>query len=842
MRSAKHLALITTVALIALGLSSVPAEAGFSKEALKCRGTISKGGMKLGMTVAKTLGGCHKSRAKGKVAAATDCNDISAADSKGKVTKAEAKLRSGVGGAKNKCAGLSPAGLGYQGCPDPCGSIAVDDFGDVADCTICLVRSHGETMAEAALGSPAVPMDKGDAKCHGGVGKNQGKHFSTVLKERVKCQNGAEKKEGATTTDWCLTANPKQKISGSRSKAEAGIAKSCGSADLSNIDSCDDLSVGNLKSCSLDDADTRADTLFLALYSTSGSVVTTTTTTTTLPPADARCPDHGTITLHAGTGGSCNNDSDCAVGSCDAELSRCVTVTRLNTGMTGIAHGADVVNGVVTAGRIHCEGPFDENSATPCGTCTIIGLDPVTRNCRCANDNRQVCDEPFQADNDDCGGADCNCFLGPPLAFSAGNTPACVVSRFAQDTTGTVKPDLGEGIIEAHLRSTAYLGEGLTQPCPYCMGDVVIGDGLREGTCVAGSNDGETCDGMGMNESFPGPNGDAHSLDCFPAAGKNVSGAGLQIDLIQTTGTAELTAALECGFPYSMTTDKKCHCRQCTGDTTVPCTSDADCAEAGGTCSSLGSGTNKGPGECWDYDCVAQTDGDGNPTPFGVCATGPDSMFCDSMLRANGAGYIGCQTDADCSESIIGVAAGSCTVVTRRRCFLETVQASGSADPDKPIGAAVFCVPPTGNAGINGVAGLPGAGQIINQATSVAYCPSNSRYIAGVGCEEGTWTEVQALMGPSCVGCHSTAAPQGGLALDSPNGWSNLVGAPATCNTGGGSNVRVVPGYPGLSVLMEKLDNAAPSCGDAMPMGADQWSAADREVVRSWIAAGALNN
>ena len=473
----------------------------------------------------------------------------------------------------------------------------------------------------------------------------------------------------------------------------------------------------------------------------------------------------------------------------------------------------------------------------------------MTRNCRCANDNRQVCDEPFQADNDDCGGADCNCFLGPPLAFSAGNTPACVVSRFAQDTTGTVKPDLGEGTIEAHLRSVAYLGETLTQPCPYCAGDGVSGDGLREGTCVDGANDGETCDGMGTNESFPGPNGGAHSLDCVPSTGKNVSGAGLQIDLIQTTGTAEFTAALECGFPYSMTTDKKCHCRQCTGDTTVPCSSDADCAEAGGTCSSLGSGTNVGPNQCdGDYECVAQTDDDGNPTLFGVCATGPDSTFCDSMLKANGAGYIGCQTDADCDESIIGVDAGSCTVSVRRPCFLETVQASGSADPDKPIGAAVFCVPPTGNAGINGVAGLPGAGQIINQATSVGYCPDGLRYIAGVGCHEGTWTEVQALMsmpyassGVSCVSCHNSVSPQGGLDL-TVEAWSNLVDFPATCSTGGGSNVRVVPGYPGLSVLMDKLDNAVPSCGNAMPVGGDQWSAADREVVRSWIAAGALNN
>jgi hypothetical protein len=248
---------------------------------------------------------------------------------------------------------------------------------------------------------------------------------------------------------------------------------------------------------------------------------------------------------------------------------------------------------------------------------------------------------------------------------------------------------------------------------------------------------------------------------------------------------------------------------------------------------------------------VAQTDADGNPTPFGVCATGPDSQFCDSMLKANGAGYIGCQTDADCAESTIGVDAGTCSLVVRRSCFLDPIQASGSADPDKPIGAALFCIPPTGNAGINGVAGLPGPGQIINQATSVAYCPDNSQYMAGVGCasEQATWPNVWEILKTNCAACHGGDQNQGGLqGLD----WTSAMAYQAVI--GGSSQV---PGYPliqpgdsTLSYLMYKLDgnqadwncwNSSFPCsggvGVQMPVGGTLPDA-DRELIRLWINAG----
>jgi hypothetical protein len=117
---------------------------------------------------------------------------------------------------------------------------------------------------------------------------------------------------------------------------------------------------------------------------------------------------------------------------------------------------------------------------------------------------------------------------------------------------------------------------------------------------------------------------------------------------------------------------------------------------------------------------------------------GPDDRSCDAIVRANGDGYIQCQSNADCSEDNIGIAAGVCRLLKRRSCFLDPIIASGTPDPSTPIGAAVFCIPPTANPGINDVAGIPGPGRVLTQARSRLFCASDPDkiYTPGVGgCE-----------------------------------------------------------------------------------------------------------
>jgi hypothetical protein len=469
---------------------------------------------------------------------------------------------------------------------------------------------------------------------------------------------------------------------------------------------------------------------------------------------DQTCPNKGELTLYAGTGVTCANNGDCAVGECDTGLGRCTTVTELDTGWTGIAHDADINDEVIVTGQLVCPGP-----GPTCGECAVIGLLPDGDNCRCANDSRAICDEPFVADADNCGGAICNCYFGPPLPLSAGNTPACVVNRFANDISGTANIDSGQGEITANLRSVVFTGPLLWQPCPVCGGtctagnvgsgcaqdidcDTTVGafdgvcgnldptpnDGIRGGRCKLGDNDGQTCDVQASHTTFPAPQGGGYSLDCFPSSGSNVSGSGLTINLTQTTGSVSLGADVVCGFPPFVV--EGCHCGLCTGNTQIACASNADCSVAGGTCERRADGDPQ-PEQCDVAGCLDAGGGEGECE-----ATGPIDRFCDAVLRANGEGFIGCNNNGDCLGVNIGIAAGNCTLSKIRECFLDPITATGVEDANAPVGVATFCIPTTSNGAINSVAGLPGPGRVKNQAKSRLFCANNPNnlYVPNVGC------------------------------------------------------------------------------------------------------------
>lgn len=563
------------------------------------------------------------------------------------------------------------------------------------------------------------------------------------------------------------------------------------------------------------------------------------------------CPGFGELTLSAGTGAACDGDEDCFVGSCDLSLGRCVTDTELDSGWTGISHDADINDLTVTRSFLDCgaTGPV-------CGECDVVGVDPSSGSCRCAADNRTLCDDTFGVDsecsfgtcgskvctgdgvtpcvdgtdcasNGSCRGtcsgnsevgcsddavcqeAICNCYLGTPFPLSAGGTPVCVVNRFAEDIFGTANVDDGSSSVTADLRTQVFLGLSTVDPCPSCGGvcqgapgttcafdedcgsgvclmDEIANDGLRGGVCLDGEDDGKSCDVNAFNTSFPARSGAAggigYSLDCFPEVGKNVSGAGLRIGLTQATGQQELGFGLACGNNPAIL----CACRQCSADPSVPCSANSDCADQQGscslvssqsctvddecasvnagtcnlglggrcngaftlrcsvdedcqgvdggvcnasTCSSVGSGIAAQPNSCSDGNCVDQGGGEG------ACNAAPNDRTCDGVVRPNGEGILGCGTNADCDSSVIGIDGGNCTLIKRRECFLDPILAEGIADPETPVGAGVFCIPPTASAGINGVAGLPGPGRVVNQGVSVLFCAEDpdSTYTPGSG-------------------------------------------------------------------------------------------------------------
>ena len=433
------------------------------------------------------------------------------------------------------------------------------------------------------------------------------------------------------------------------------------------------------------------------------------------------CPDIAQFVLFAGTRGPCASTDDCeAFSVCDPSIGRCRTATRIDSGWTGLAHGGDANDTVPARLRLDCP------DTAPCGTCDIVGLDPSLGNCRCANDNRQVCFSPTESDPA-CGGDTCECYFGPPLALSSGNTPTCVLNRLGSVPAGEADVDAGAGTIELDLEALVHTGVSGLMPCPVCSGDDRPGDGQRAGVCVGGANDGASCDAQSPNTTFPPPTGSFPSLDCFPSAGANVSGDGLALDLDLTTGSTTLDAGLDCGGDDS---GASCACRVCSGDPTLACSSDAVCAARGaGTCTSDGGGEASRANACNDGVCTPLGDGSG------FCEAGPVESYCDAIVRADGRGLVQCSDDDDCSEARLGIDGGACVLSELRSCFPESIVAGGAAHPIVPLAAAAFCVPPTVSASVNAVAGLPGPARLFYQSLVTSFCASDpsSVYQPGAG-------------------------------------------------------------------------------------------------------------
>jgi len=137
-----------------------------------------------------------------------------------------------------------------------------------------------------------------------------------------------------------------------------------------------------------------------------------------------------------------------------------------------------------------------------------------------------------------------------------------------------------------------------------------------------------------------------------------------------------------------------------------------------------------------------------------------DITFCDGVVRADGKGLqtcdprplcldtltgcttnadcnpgVACSPDAGCSAAVVGLDLGACAITERKPCFLDPIIAQGNADPNAPLGAANFCIPPTINDGINKVGGLPGPGRVRIQTESTLFCASDPtvQYTPGVG-------------------------------------------------------------------------------------------------------------
>src|SRR3989442_9370320 len=86
-------------------------------------------------------------------------------------------------------------------------------------------------------------------------------------------------------------------------------------------------------------------------------------------------------------------------------------------------------------------------------------------------------------------------------------------------------------------------------------------------------------------------------------------------------------------------------------------------------------------------------------------------------------------------------------------------------------------------------------------------------------------------------GCHGGPTAQQGLRLDPGFSAGNLINvhSPQDSNL-----IRVVPGDPDASFLIQKLQGADGLLGDRMPDGGPYLTTATINVIRQWIQDGAL--
>ena len=399
--------------IVAAGLlASIPATpaSAFTSAEQKCRAAVSKSGDKYVKTALKAMTTCHKNRdADG---GSTNCNDIQAADEALKVPVAADKFESTV---LAKCPSINPNDVMYESCPAPCSATvpSITTFTNVVDCLVCLADNNSETFSTAANGNPNAPLtNEAEAACHASILKNGSKFYNNILKAVTKCQSKAEKDGVTEGLSGCENAGDTAEL---YAKCFEPIQDACAEITIpnANLGACaNNITMFDVVSCVCDSARASAENLAPNFFVLDAPVITTTTTTTTTTSTtsttnttipgvqDPQCPNMGELTLYAHDSQIvCDDNADCAAPrTCDTAIGYCTTVADLDSGWTGTAHNSDINDGITTKASLVCPGPSEGG----CGECQIGGIDPEPGNCRCTNNVRTICDDPFSNSSNDC--------------------------------------------------------------------------------------------------------------------------------------------------------------------------------------------------------------------------------------------------------------------------------------------------------------------------------------------------------------------------------------------------------------------------------------------------------
>ncbi len=92
---------------------------------------------------------------------------------------------------------------------------------------------------------------------------------------------------------------------------------------------------------------------------------------------------------------------------------------------------------------------------------------------------------------------------------------------------------------------------------------------------------------------------------------------------------------------------------------------------------------------------------------------------------------------------------------------------------------------------------------------------------------------------PTCAlsNCHRGSVPKAGLNLEAANAYASIVNRPSTTSS---SILRVAPGDPNNSYLIDVLEGNAKSAVGTMPRNGSPLPQSVIDKIRQWIADGAL--
>jgi hypothetical protein len=302
-----------------------------------------------------------------------------------------------------------------------------------------------------------------------------------------------------------------------------------------------------------------------------------------------------------------------------------------------------------------------------------------------------------QPDADDCGGARCSYHLFPPMHWYAAGTPACIIDRIVGLGSSLSFDQLGAFDLVIERVADVALGIAQSHPCPLCNGDMTANDGVRDGTCNGGARNGLACDVNGTDATFG-----SSSLDC-PPSNPMLTFQNLSHGHVLSSASASLPFGDACDAPYG---SMSCACGVCSGDNSVACNGDSDCAALTlGTCEKGANGASRKPNVCSDNTCEFAG---GNK---GKC-DGENDRYCDEFTRADGSGILGCSNNADCNALDTECPNGECGVcelLEPKRCFQDPITVSSVGNnPAVALLSEVSCIPASTHTVTNAVAGFPG--------------------------------------------------------------------------------------------------------------------------------------